>query len=295
VRLALVLVLTATAAADPLPTIDSVHPPAIWVGAPARGASLDLRDQVAWLHVELAARDGGIEMPLDLPAGAKVVGLEINSEHAPVWAEARGERGRGSVEWKGSSGGVDHYVVAAGAQSVIDLALVLPAIELVLDGPRFAVCDGQVATHRRPCAIPADRGVARADLRKHAFAAPDAQSVDADHVILIAAIPTVAIGPPVCSCAPTGPDHHMIRREMKLHRQALRYCYMRDAQYDRSQRDAHFALHFTIEPDGSVGGVSVEGPEAAASCMADIIAAVRFPRGDAPTQVNYPLDIRVTE
>lgn len=86
-------------------------------------------------------------------------------------------------------------------------------------------------------------------------------------------------------------DKKTIRKVVRAAMPRLRHCYLREAQRTPSL-EGSADLHFTIDRDGRISDLSIDGTlasEAARACMADEVQSWTFPASSGATAVNYPL------
>lgn len=101
------------------------------------------------------------------------------------------------------------------------------------------------------------------------------------------AVPSVQVGEPA---APPGLDRAIIRRYVMRSIGRIRFCYEKALLGDPSLKGTVTAK-FTIGRDGHVSGSTASGlTPAVASCVAEAIAAIQFPRPDGALSVTvtYP-------
>lgn len=127
-----------------------------------------------------------------------------------------------------------------------------------------------------------------------------------DRISLVAIEAPVVPRGPVPTAVIDGPGYHyevrsidkkIIRRYVKLAEPRLANCWQHEL-FHAPTLQGTAELHFAILPDGTIGGVSVDGSldsDAAKRCMAEDIATWRFPQADGTTRVNYPLTFKVAE
>jgi hypothetical protein len=293
-RVILVLMLATTAHAG---TIDDAFPPTVRVGTPSHG-KLDAisieRGELVWITLRLSGRaTANTVVPLDLPAGAHVVGVEVARGDKVVWGRPLARRlaavrfehavAPTLVTWTGTSGDVDHLElrVSCVGNSAVVLAVELPATpNLHVEPAELARVDG--GRVRGPVAI--------------AASATTARYVDADTSLV--AEPDGAIA--VAFGTIDGPsegwrDKSMIRRAMKLRLPALTHCYERIAQA-HPDLAGHVDIHMMVEEDGSVSSATVDGElpnDDVKTCMTTVASTIEFPPArDGRTLINWPLDVK---
>ena len=306
-------VLAAPSLASSAPTIEDAFPPTIRVGTPSSYASrIDRvrfdRGEVAWLAIELSqprSFERELVVPIDLPAGTRVLGVQLERDDKVVWgqpfveraATARYQRAASAalVAWAGSTGGEDHVAITVRDVTshnpvTVTLALLLPAIpNLRVEPSRVLVVDGQRATGPVSLAVapPADATTDTAvDARTSLFADPE---VDVVTVVVAMPSPDQWMTPSI--------DKFMIRRRMKTHVAQLRQCYMHVAQW-HPEVEGKIELHFTIEDDGHVSDATADGELASddvKACLARTAHDLEFPPapGGGRVRVNYPIDFRL--
>lgn len=96
---ATVVALATPARADDLPTIDSVHPPTIRVTAPDDNSTVERiavdvhARAVSWVILEVTvSRFGRGLVPIDLPAGSRIVGMAVTTPDERSWSAALPKR-----------------------------------------------------------------------------------------------------------------------------------------------------------------------------------------------------------
>jgi hypothetical protein len=109
----------------------------------------------------------------------------------------------------------------------------------------------------------------------------------------VAGVPTPIIGDPTS----TGDlDKSIIRRYIKRNLAKITYCYEKQLLVNHDLAGT-VNVQFFITPTGTVASSVGAGPDkAVASCIADVISTIEFPRpsGGGGVQVNYPFTIRPT-
>ena len=297
----------AVAHADPR-TIDAAFPPTVRVGPPAgHDARLDRvtferAEDLAWLAIRVRRSPFGehATIPVDLPAGTRVIGVQLECGDKIVWGAARTVRAARTrfeassepalVTWAGSSADEDHVVVTIGCSgtTTVTLALALPATtNLHVEPHDRLVVDGERATGPTSLAIAG-------------FTPPASYRVVDARTSLVAEADADATGlsSPLVEPFELGSlDKHMIRRTIEVHHAQLRRCYMQVAQW-HPEVEGKVELHFVIEEDGHVSSSTADGELANAqvdACLADEAASWTFPaaRGAGAVVVNYPLELRL--
>jgi hypothetical protein len=89
-------------------------------------------------------------------------------------------------------------------------------------------------------------------------------------------------------------DKAIIRRYIKRHVQKLQYCYEREL-IAKPDLAGDVIVEFLIGPDGGVrSAVGMGLDEVVATCVADVVGAIEFPRSNigASTRVTYPFTFR---
>lgn len=100
---------------------------------------------------------------------------------------------------------------------------------------------------------------------------------------------------PVVSVGSTGADPGdadkvMIRTQIRAHLDRIKYCYEKQL-LSRPNLTGQVLVHFVITKDGSVSSSVGSGLDpAVASCVADAISHLTFPRPGHVINVNYPFD-----
>lgn len=310
------MTMASVAAADELPTIDDAFPPSL--GFDARGGaalgrvSIDLRSapEVSWITLEVTARRAQpVEVPIDLPVGARVVGMMLRRDGGSVWATAMAEddaRATARVAmqpallaWESMTAGIDHLTLRVQAPATVELAVELPAVarlgivadrevgrvDVSIDGAsrgswkalraRVAIDTAGLAIDRAPRPYPhVDRQtslVAETSVNRGVV-------IHLDH-----AQSTVRFSA----------DKTMIRRAIKQRMARLRHCYNHVAQYQPLEGLA--TLRFRIAEDGRVRDIRVDSelPASITTCLAAEVATLELPAGDGEVEVNYPLQFRM--
>jgi hypothetical protein len=282
-------------------TIDDAFPPTIRVGAPSTGklAAISLeRGEVLWLAISVTARfkTDRVVVPVDLPAGAHVLGIQVARDDKVVWGQIRPRQAAANryehaaaptlLSWLGTSADVDHLElrIDCADATTVTLALELPELHSVhLEPARLARVDG--AAVRGAIALEPHDPVA-------------APHVDAETSLV--AEPAGAITIVFDGAGPTldgSIDKAMIRRRMKAAIPALRHCYEVVAQ-GRPDLAGHVDVHLMIEQDGQLSSVTVDGSldsDDVKTCIANVASAMEFPAargGGGGVQVNWPLELR---
>jgi hypothetical protein len=106
-----------------------------------------------------------------------------------------------------------------------------------------------------------------------------------------AVVPSVVISqppPPPMFCFDQPPVRAYIRR----HVDNIRYCYERELQGHPTLAGT-VAVTFTIGTDGSVTHSGATGvDDEVSTCIAKVIAQIRFPPIHEPVLVHYPFELR---
>ena len=310
-----VVALAMPARADDLPTIDSVHPPAVRVSFPRYSASIERiavevhARAVSWVTIEVKVpRFAHGEIPIDLPAGTRIVGMAMITPDEQLWSaalpkqeaiEAFGREPDGALlTWQGTSVDQDHLSIIVAESARIELAIELPPLTTLAIDPdhqRIARIEGTVEGHERQQWLKQQTAVAL-DLRGiEAHVADDAYPHVTKNVALVVGAPTRIDRPfeERFSRPPSwGGDKRMIRRQMKLSIDRMTYCYERVAQWrKRPELDGTVTLQFAIGMSGKIESVvSVSAfPAEITSCLENVVKEWEFPPLDAVVQVNYPL------
>lgn len=295
VRFAILLALWPALAHAELPTIDDAFPPTIRVepahqdtcGVVIERLRLDTAAApVSWLVVEVSSkgRCGATELAIDVPAGARVVGMGVSSRGDRSWSAARTvraarmdyarETGAALLVWESTSADQDHLHVSTPLPARIELAIELPPLAHVILEAR----DRTLIDLRN---VPA-----RMDRASYAHA--DATTA------LVAGAPNR--DDPVFSSGrfPRAPSwwggKASIRQTMKRDRARITHCYERIAQW-RGEIEGTATMQFFIDSSGAVERVqtaSTDLPVSITSCIEDVIRTWQFP-GIDPVLVNYPL------
>jgi len=309
-----VVALGLPARADQLPTIDSVHPAAIRVNLPGGRTvidriAVDVRaNAVSWLTLEVRVQrfDTAI-VPVDVPAGSRIVGMSIATVDRQAWSSAIRQdaatrafssRPKGAVlTWDSTSAGQDHLEIRVAESARIELAIELPPLAaLAIDPaglriPRIEAAvegrsDDQWTGRFRPVVLDLH------DLPAHVE--------DDPYPHARAGVALVADGPdrsePVQFRSTLVPkpnsDKRLIEREMKLSRDRIAHCYEHVAQWrKRPELDGTVNLQFIVAPSGHVASAVAEStfPSEITRCIEEIARAWEFPPPDVTVKVNYPL------
>ncbi len=114
----------------------------------------------------------------------------------------------------------------------------------------------------------------------------------------VATGPTISIGQPTVRPTVAGGDGELdkaiVRRYIKRNIQKLQYCYEKEL-LAKPALSGTVATSFTITESGVVGSASASGVDATvASCMAQVIKGIEFPRpkGTGGVAVTYPFTVR---
>ena len=205
-----VVALATPARADDLPTIDSVHPPAVRVMFPGSGTSIERiavevhARAVSWVTVEVKVRRfvRGV-VPIDLPAGTRIVGMAVTTPDERSWStalpkqeavESFGREPDGALlTWQGTSPGQDHLSILVAERARIELAVELPplmALGIDPDRQRIERIEGTVEGHERQQWLKQCEPVAL-DLRGiEAHVATDPYPHVSENVALVASAPS---------------------------------------------------------------------------------------------------------
>lgn len=312
---AVALSIAAPARADDgeLPTIDSVHPPAIRVGDLGRAArveriAVDVRAaNVSWVTIEITGvRRRRVSLPVSVPAGTRIVGMAVSADGARGWSAARSQsqavadaRSTGDASllaWDGTSDDQHHVRIEVESPARIELAVELPPL-------RSLAIDSEGSTVDRVEAVIEGRGrrawrklasTVELDLRGIAgHVAQDAYPHAGPNTWLVVGAPNRdeqvfarRLGVP----RGFSPDRRDIKRMMKLNRERITYCYERVAQW-RGELEGEVLLQFLIGTEGEVREVRATSalPEEINTCLEGVVKAWEFLESDTLTQVNYPL------
>ena len=294
------LATSSVAYADEAPTIESAFPPTLRVANPSSSAGTILervtieRGELVWVTLELRAwqrTSTTAELAVDLPAGARVIGLELARDRTTAWGgpifaatALRRFRDAGApavLEWVGATGGVEHHAlhvdnIAHGKPTRVTLAIELPAITslaIATGVPTFV--DGRRT--RGPIAI------AGSDPHE-TYAAVDAETSLFADTVINDRVPMVFIDQNGGVRWSGGLDSHMIRRVVRAHHEQLRRCYMLEAQRDPTLAGTA-ELHFMVEQDGTVSTSSVSGSlpnQTVFDCLAREVASWQVSGGNRP-------------
>lgn len=309
-----VVALALPARADDLPTIDSVHPAAIRVNLPGGRTvigriAVDVRAKaVSWVTLEVTLpRFDTAVVPIDVPAGSRVVGMAITTLDRRAWSSAVRQdaatrafsrRPEGAVlTWGSTSAGQDHLEIRIARSARIELAIELPPLaELAIDpaGQRIARIeatiegrDDQQWTRRYQPVVLDLRGI-EAHVDEDPY--PHAR----------AGVALVADGPdrtePVQFRSTRLPnlnsDKRLIQRQMKLSRDRIAHCYEHVAQWrKRPELDGTVNVQFFVAPSGKVASAVATSslPVEITGCIEEVVKAWEFPAPDIAMLVNYPL------
>ena len=311
-----VVALATPARADDLPTIDSVHPPAVRVSSPGYTASIERiaidvhARAVSWVTIEVKVRrfDRGV-VPVDLPAGSRIVGMAITTPDERSWSAALPrqeavqafdrEPDGALLTWQGTSAEQDHLSIVVAESARIELAVELPPLTTLgidPDQQRIARIEGTVEGRERQQWLQ-QRAPVALDLRGiEAHVAVDPYPHVTEAVALVAGAPARIDRPfeQRFSRTPSwGGDKLMIRRRMKLSIERLTYCYERVAQWRRRpELDGRVNMKFVIATSGRVETAVASSPFPAAinTCLEDVVKEWEFPQLDTVIEVNYPLN-----
>ena len=284
----LLLLVASTASADPLPTIDSTFLPTIRIDEHAvfrHPISVAVEPgEITWLTFAIAGprHPGEGEYTIDVPTGARVVGMSLDPDDGAVWSSteepqyAREDLGDGALvvaEFAGSSADQDHIALHSLVSGTVSLALELPDVATVR-----VVANGAVQTAFAP--VPG-----------HSTA--PAIAADTSLVVAPQAHPTFFTS----SWHMNGDlDKTIIRRHLKYHRDSLRECFMPVAQLTR--RDNAAEIEFMIMPDGTTTDVAADvehDGKAVEDCLVAEISAWQFPAvpDGGRVVVHYPLTFKL--
>jgi hypothetical protein len=302
------LLVASSAGADELPTIDSALPPTIRIGggnyrAHVRRVAVDLRRApgVSWLRVELDAT-WQVALPIDLPRGARVMGMTVERDDVEVWAPPmrkaisdetllHGEVAT-IIEPVGMTGDEEHFLLRASRGSfAVTLALALPqAAEIAIDAERSE----RLAITRDDQPVTAViGGPTRVDTRmlpgSVVGAPPIGFALEGDRSSRVP-----PISEPVAVDQANSISAREIRRAIQLQEPRMRWCYMKGLQRDPELAGTAM-LKFRIGRDGKVTGtVESDLPVEITGCIGDVLASIELREGDAQIDVNYPLTFRPT-
>lgn len=102
--------------------------------------------------------------------------------------------------------------------------------------------------------------------------------------------PVVTVGSTPATPADT--DKVMIRTQIRAHMDRIKYCYEKQL-ISRPNLTGQVLVHFVITKEGSVSSSVGSGLDpAVASCVADAISHLTFPRPGHVINVNYPFDFQ---
>lgn len=92
--------------------------------------------------------------------------------------------------------------------------------------------------------------------------------------------------------APGELDREIVRRYILRHHDPIRHCY-EQRRMARPDLTGKVFARFDITPGGSVASATATGLDSAvASCVADVIKDIGFPRSGTGVHVNYMFDFR---
>ena len=311
------LVLAAVLTAGPVAhakTIEEAFPPVIRVSSDyeSRVTKVSIeRAEVTWLAIEVVTtwrRHGATHgvLEVDVPAGARVIGVQLETGGKTAWGMARSARAALTryhdviapvmVSWKGSSGDEDHLSLDVGCltgqPTVVTLAIDLPATRalrvepsnlLVVDGKPMHDAAALTIAEHEPASYPhVDSNVSL--LAEADVVLPSFMSGGDD-------LPTVS--PSMIGIV----DKGMIRRTVKEHMAQLRQCWMTVAQR-HPDVEGNASLHFEIGADGKIGDATADGTlanDAVFDCLAAEVKTWEFPAvaNAGIVVVNYPLYFRL--
>jgi len=310
-----VVALATPARADDLPTIDSMHPPAVRVGSPGAGAKIERiavevrAKAVSWVTIEvkLPRFSFGV-VPMDLPAGTRIVGMAVTTQDEKAWSQALAkddavrayhrESDGALLTWESTSAGQDHISIVVGESARVELAVELPPLFALAIDPDHqtiarieATVEGrehqQWLKHQTPVAL---------DLRGiEAHVAEDPYPHANARIALVAGAPSrvASLVSERFSRPPGwGGDKMMIRRRMKLSRERITYCYERVAQWrKRPELEGTVNMQFVIERSGRVETAVANStfPAEINTCLESVFKEWEFPELDTVVQVNYPI------
>jgi hypothetical protein len=312
-----VVALAMPARADDLPTIDTVFPPTVRVGAPGYNSAIDRiavdvrAATISWITIEVRSRRFAPRaiVPVDVPAGTRIVGMSVSTHGVRSWSAARrrqeaiddyrSEPEASLLAWEGTSADQDHVRIEVDGSARIELAVELPPIPSLAIDP-----DGHEVASIETTVLGRDRQQWRRrrervelDLRgipAHVAADPYAH-VDAQ-TWLVAGAPN-RNEPRIEHRFPRPPhgigEAPAIRAMMRLNLGRFEHCYELYIQ-THPTAEGDVAIQFFIPTSGEVTAAVAAGlaPEIDA-CVVDVVKAWPFGPVDTPTQVNYPLHFRV--
>lgn len=319
---ACVLVLVATADAEDdreperLPTIASEFPASIRVESPSTPTcaasvdriAIDVRSEaVSWITIEVAARRcGQVVLPIDVPAGTRIVGMSVSSRGVRAWSAARPrevaradfrrEFGAALLAWESTSADQDHLRIELDDSARVELAVELPPLATLAIDPAWqtvprieARVEGQPEQRwrRRARRIDLDLRGITAHVAKDAYPHADAETW------LVTGAPTRddrARSERFSRPPRWGAGSAQIRAMMRLNRERITYCYERVAQWQPAL-EGTVSLQFLIEPDGRVSTAHATSalPAEINRCLEGVLTAWTFLEGDGRVLVNYPL------
>ena len=318
-----VVALALPARADDLPTIDTVFPPTVRVGAPGYNSAIERiavdvhAATTSWITIEVRSRPFSPRaiVPLDVPAGTRIVGMSVSTHGVRSWSAAR--RRQEAIEdyrrepeasllaWEGSSADQDHVRIEVDGSARIELAVELPPLPSLAidpDGHEVASIEATIEGHdRQPWRQQWRRRRARVELDLRgipAHVAADPYAHVDEQTWLVAGAPN-RDEPQIDHRFPRPPhwvgDGPAIRSMMKLNLGRFEHCYELYIQ-THPQAEGDVAIQFFIPTSGEVTAVVAAGiaPEIDA-CVVDVVKAWPFGPVDTPTQVNYPLHFRVAD
>jgi hypothetical protein len=247
-------------------------------------------------------------VPVDLPAGSRIVGMAVTTPDARTWSaalpkeEAIAAFGRepdgALLTWQGTSADQDHVSIVVAESARIELAVELPPlVALGIDPDRqwIARIEGTVEGRERRQWLKQQAPVTL-DLRGiEAHVAEDPYPHAGIDVALVAGAPARIDRPFEQRFSRTprwSGDKMMIRQRMKLSRERLTYCYERVAQWRRRpELDGTVNLQFVIGTSGKIETVVAASafPAEINTCLENVLKEWEFPLLDTVVQVNYPL------
>lgn len=308
-----VVALATPARADDLPTIDSVHPAAIRIGVPGGRSRIERiavdvhANAVSWVTIEVKVRlFDHATVPLDVPAGSRIVGMAVTTADERSWSVARSvsaatdafarEPDGALLTWQSSTAGQDHLSILVASSARIELAIELPPLAALAIDPvhqRVPRLEATVEGHPREQWTQRDAPVVLDLQGIEAHVAADSYPHAGARIALVAGAPDR--GPPMferrSSRAPRFvSDKTLIAQQMKLSRAQITYCYERVAQW-RPELEDTVTLQFLIGESGQVEHASAISalPAEITRCIEDVVIRWEFPPPDVRILVNYPL------
>jgi hypothetical protein len=286
-------------------TIEDAFPPTLRFGATSWHARIDRIDierggDVLWVSLRIVTRrfpgDDAI-LPIDVPAGTRILGMQLETDDAVVWGEAlepdhattryAQSSQPALLAWQSTTSDIDHLELRV--QSVAEVGTTVPlAVEL----------PEAMNLHVEPAElVRVDKQRMRSPIAVFPGAQPAAgRSVGPRTSLVAAKLPRIVFGGGPEFSFGGSLDKAMIRRRVKSHVPVLRHCYELELQ-KHPDLAGRAELHFTIAEDGHVFDANVDGAlpnDAVKTCMTNEVATWTFPavfNSGGDTAVNYPLEL----